>query len=176
MPRPPTRARLVRGLQGLAIRLAKALNRALGRGGTVWGDRYHARVLRTPREVRATLVSIAVALTAARSHIAANSCWASGRWNPVTATLTPHIRLRLFEAHKVASANRCPTRFDGAKLAGCERAGRPGYLGVLAAGTSSLPRRCHETKVLYEAGIVKVLATNRAYLGSGIVVMGGSKA
>lgn len=51
-------AGLVRGLQGLTIRLAKALNRALGRRGTVWGDRYHVRVLRTPREVRAALVYV----------------------------------------------------------------------------------------------------------------------
>jgi putative transposase len=45
-----------RGVQGLAIRVAKAVNRALGRTGRVWGDRYHARMLRTPREVRHALV------------------------------------------------------------------------------------------------------------------------
>src|SRR5262245_8367110 len=44
--------RLVRGCQGLAVRVAKAVNRVLGRHGRVWGDRYHARALRTPREVR----------------------------------------------------------------------------------------------------------------------------
>jgi hypothetical protein len=43
---------LVRGLQGLAIRVAKSVNRVLGRRGSVWGDRYHARELATPREVR----------------------------------------------------------------------------------------------------------------------------
>ena len=51
-------ARLVRGCQGLALRLAKAVNRVLGRRGAVWGDRYHARPLRTPREVRAALVYV----------------------------------------------------------------------------------------------------------------------
>jgi hypothetical protein len=52
------RATLFRGLQGLAIRLAKAVNRALGRTGKVWGDRYHARALTTPREVRNALVYV----------------------------------------------------------------------------------------------------------------------
>ena len=47
-----------RGVRGLAIRVAKAVNRALGRAGRVWGDRYHARLLRTPREVRNALVYV----------------------------------------------------------------------------------------------------------------------
>jgi len=47
---------LRRGLQGLAIRVAKAANRILGRRGKVWADRYHARALATPREVRHALV------------------------------------------------------------------------------------------------------------------------
>ena len=42
---------LARGMQGLMIRMAKALNRALGRSGTVFRDRYHAHILRTPTEV-----------------------------------------------------------------------------------------------------------------------------
>src|SRR5207244_3534237 len=49
---------LSRGVQGLAIRMARAINRALGRCGRVWGDRYHARALRTPREVRNALVYV----------------------------------------------------------------------------------------------------------------------
>jgi putative transposase len=49
---------LRRGIQGLAIRVAKAINRRLGRRGTVWSDRYHARALRTPREVRHALVYV----------------------------------------------------------------------------------------------------------------------
>jgi REP element-mobilizing transposase RayT len=52
-----TRA-LCRGVQGLAIRLARAINRALGRRGRVWGDRYHARALTTPRTVRNALVYV----------------------------------------------------------------------------------------------------------------------
>ena len=49
---------LSRGLQGLAIRIAKRLNRVLGRRGRVWADRYHARALRTPREMRNALVYV----------------------------------------------------------------------------------------------------------------------
>ena len=49
---------LALGARGLAVRLARAINRALGRRGAVWGDRYHARALRTPREVRHGLVYV----------------------------------------------------------------------------------------------------------------------
>src|SRR5438552_4598286 len=45
------RETLSRGMQGLAIRLARAINRLIERHGTVWADRYHAHVLRTRREV-----------------------------------------------------------------------------------------------------------------------------
>ncbi len=44
-------AALSRGMQGLTIRLAKALNAALRRSGAVFADHYHARVLATPTEV-----------------------------------------------------------------------------------------------------------------------------
>jgi putative transposase len=43
---------LSRGLQGLAIRVARGVNRASRRRGRVLADRYHARILRTPTEVR----------------------------------------------------------------------------------------------------------------------------
>src|SRR5256712_7976967 len=49
---------LGRGMQGLGIRLAKAINRRLGRRGRVWAERYHGRALRTPREVRHGLVYV----------------------------------------------------------------------------------------------------------------------
>jgi len=49
---------LSRGMQGLCIRMAKALNRALRRRGSVFMDRYHAHVLRTPREVRNALIYV----------------------------------------------------------------------------------------------------------------------
>ena len=44
-----------RGMQGLAIRIARGVNRVAGRSGKLWADRFHARALRSPREVRAAL-------------------------------------------------------------------------------------------------------------------------
>ncbi|HVI23303.1 MAG TPA: transposase [Myxococcales bacterium] len=43
---------LSRGMQGLAIRLARRLNALSGRSGGVFADRFHARPLKTPREAR----------------------------------------------------------------------------------------------------------------------------
>jgi REP element-mobilizing transposase RayT len=43
---------LSRAMKGLCVRIARRLNRATGRKGTVFADRYHAHILRTPREVR----------------------------------------------------------------------------------------------------------------------------
>ena len=49
---------LSRGVRGLAIRLARAINSAIGVSGGVWGDRYHARDLKTPLTVRIALVYV----------------------------------------------------------------------------------------------------------------------
>jgi putative transposase len=50
---------LSKGMRGLTIRVALSVNRALRRRrGKVWADRYHARALRTPREVRHGLVYV----------------------------------------------------------------------------------------------------------------------
>ena len=71
---------LTRGMRGLAIRCALAANRAMGRHGAVWGDRYHASPLRTPRMVRNALVYV---LANARKHLRARGgidpC-SSARW------------------------------------------------------------------------------------------------
>jgi putative transposase len=45
------RAALSRGLGGLEVRLARAINSAMARSGPVFADRFHAHVLRTPSEV-----------------------------------------------------------------------------------------------------------------------------
>ncbi len=50
---------LSRGMQSLSIRIARALNREMNRRGRVFADRYHARVLRTPREVRNAVAYVA---------------------------------------------------------------------------------------------------------------------
>src|SRR5438874_378497 len=43
---------LATAMQGLNIRLAKGINRVSEREGTVFADRYHAHLLKTPSEVR----------------------------------------------------------------------------------------------------------------------------
>src|SRR5574340_214065 len=53
------------GMQGLTIRLAKGLNRMMGRKGKVFADRFHAHVLATPAETRN---AIAYVLLNQRSH------------------------------------------------------------------------------------------------------------
>ena len=49
---------LSRGMAGLTIRMAKNVNARLGRRGPFVGERYHARALKTPREVRNGLVYV----------------------------------------------------------------------------------------------------------------------
>jgi squalene cyclase len=56
---------LARGMNGLAVRIAVRLNRLRRRVGRVFADRYHARILRTPSEVRRALVYL---LQNARKH------------------------------------------------------------------------------------------------------------
>jgi hypothetical protein len=58
---------LGRGMKALGSRLARAVNRVFRRTGPVLADRYHVRLLRTPREVRN---AIAYVLLNARSHAA----------------------------------------------------------------------------------------------------------
>ena len=60
-------AELTCGIRSLTIRLALAIKR-VARIGKVWGDRYHARALTTPREVRH---AIAYVLLNFRTHLRA---------------------------------------------------------------------------------------------------------
>src|SRR5262249_41920901 len=46
------KAALAKGIQGLCIRIARGVNAATKRRGTVFADRYHVHVLKTPSEVR----------------------------------------------------------------------------------------------------------------------------
>ncbi len=52
------RFRLSQGMKGLGVRVARGMNRLLGCRGSVWADRFHARSLGTPREVRNVLVYV----------------------------------------------------------------------------------------------------------------------
>ncbi len=71
---------MARGLLGLGVRLARAINGALAVRGSVWGDRYHARALETPREVRNALVYV---LMNAKKHgvlLRGVDAFSSGPW------------------------------------------------------------------------------------------------
>lgn len=70
-----TRA-LSEGMQGLTVRLAKGLNRLMGKRGKVFADRYHAHALRTPTEVRNALAYV---LLNHRSHMARIGNGSAGR-------------------------------------------------------------------------------------------------
>ena len=56
---------LSRDMKGIAVRVARTVNRVWKRSGGVFSDRFHARALRTPREVRCALVYV---LQNARHH------------------------------------------------------------------------------------------------------------
>jgi hypothetical protein len=46
---------LGRGVMGLEIRIARSINKLLGRTGRFWAERYHRHDLRTPTETRNAL-------------------------------------------------------------------------------------------------------------------------
>ena len=71
---------LSRGMQGLLVRMARALNALWERSGSVFSDRFHSRALRTPKEVRAALVYV---IQNARRHgvrAGAIDPFSSGTW------------------------------------------------------------------------------------------------
>jgi putative transposase len=81
-----SRTMMSRGMQGLAIRVAKRLNKLWGRKGGVFADRYHDEILRSPRQVRNVLVYV---LQNARKHglrlaqrldVFSSAAWFDG-WN-----------------------------------------------------------------------------------------------
>jgi putative transposase len=90
---------LSRGMIGLTVRLARAFNGAIARRGSVWGERFHARALGTPREVRHCLVYV---LMNRKKHapwsaagraldFCSSACWFTG-WKEARA-LGPLVRM-----------------------------------------------------------------------------------
>jgi REP element-mobilizing transposase RayT len=78
------RAALGRGMKAIGARVARAVNRVLRRRGRVLRDRYHLRVLKTPREAHRALAYV---LLNARKHLGARAPRvgrvdpaSSGRW------------------------------------------------------------------------------------------------
>jgi REP element-mobilizing transposase RayT len=58
------------GMKSITARVARAVNRVLGRSGPVMRDRYHLRVLKTPLEVQRALNYV---LNNARKHLGARA-------------------------------------------------------------------------------------------------------
>jgi hypothetical protein len=69
---------LSRGMQGLLVRMARGLNRHWGRRGSVFADRYHARSLRSPREVRNALAYVLNNSKRHGCHLASVDPYSSG--------------------------------------------------------------------------------------------------
>ena len=86
---------LGRGMKALGARLARAVNRVFQRTGPVLADRYHVRVLRTPREVRNALAYV---LLNTRRHAAR-----AGRTISPAARIDPASSGRWFDGWKRAS-------------------------------------------------------------------------
>lgn len=66
---------LAKAMQGLSVRIARGLNRAFERSGTVFADRYHERVLESPKQTR---YALAYVLGNAKKHgigVTAPSGW-----------------------------------------------------------------------------------------------------
>src|SRR5262245_24661670 len=72
--------RLARGMQGLAVRIARTINRVLGRRGRVLRERYHARALTSPRSVRNALVYVLQNFKKHRHHVRPPDPCSSGPW------------------------------------------------------------------------------------------------
>jgi REP element-mobilizing transposase RayT len=73
---------LSRGMQGLAVRVARYVNDLLLRRGAFWADRWHGRALRTPREVRNALVYVLCNFQkhGARGRAVGIDPFSSGEW------------------------------------------------------------------------------------------------
>ena len=80
------RKAMSRGLQGLLVRIAKAMNKLWGRRGSVFRDRYHEEVLETPRQVRNALLYVLnnlwrhIGSYSPRNAVHGLDPMASGRW------------------------------------------------------------------------------------------------
>jgi hypothetical protein len=106
-------------MMSVGIRFARAVNRGLGRRGRVLEDRYHVRVLATPRQVRSALRYV---LLNARRH-AAKLRGGTDRL-PVPVRLDPASSARWFEGWR----------------SGIARAESPAAFGLRSTPAVSRPR------------------------------------
>jgi hypothetical protein len=92
-------------MKAIGARLARAVNRVMRRSGHVLDDRYHARLLRTPREVRNALRY--VLLNARRHTVAA----ARTTLRAVDVILDPASSAGWFDGWKAQNSS-VPTMFE----------------------------------------------------------------
>ncbi|HEY1811221.1 MAG TPA: transposase [Kofleriaceae bacterium] len=121
---------LARGVQGLAIRLARRMNTALKRKGKLFGPRYHAVALRTPAQVRNTLRYVLLnrkhhAPTARRFYAGWIDPYSSGVW---FGGWQAPVRMNV-GFNRVLAVDEAPTRSPRTWLlrAGWRRAGPISY-------------------------------------------------
>lgn len=107
---------LGRGMKAIGARLARAVNRIAKRSGRVLADRYHSRILKTPREVHRALRYVllnarrhaaqqkasALRATAVRLDPASSARWFDG-WRP-GKEVTERVSSPLLEKPAVARA------------------------------------------------------------------------
>jgi hypothetical protein len=108
---------LSRGMQGLHIRMATALNRLMQRKGKVFNDRYHAVILQTPTQAAHALHYV----LHNRQHHAPGRYPSTWR-DPFASTCAPLLVPRtwlLDEAEKLRPVSAC----DGYSSGACVRAG-----------------------------------------------------
>ena len=97
------RAALGRGMMAIGSRLARAVNRVARRSGPVLADRYHHRVLATPRQVRNALRYV---LLNARRHAATAGAKLAG-----VVRIDPASSARWFDGWK--QEGRAPATREG---------------------------------------------------------------
>src|SRR5262245_9520975 len=83
------RRALATTIQGLAIRIARRLNRVMGKKGKVFAERFHSRLLQTPTEIRRTLLYV---LQNARKHFAQRGHVVSPTWTDDEYSSAPWFR------------------------------------------------------------------------------------
>jgi hypothetical protein len=93
------RAALMRGAKGLSVRLARALNRVMGRCGQVFADRYHVQLLTGPARVRWGLRYV---LCNARKHAAQRGDRYAPGW------LDPFSTARFFDGWRDRGPSAAP--------------------------------------------------------------------
>jgi REP element-mobilizing transposase RayT len=130
---------LSRAMQGLAVRLARSLNRSLGRRGKVFKERFHHRVLGTPRQVRNALAYV---LCNARKHRVAPAV--SGWLDPLSSASSSRAGRRAWRASQRLGSRRCLERGcceSAGDAAGCCVRITPGDLSFESAQILVATRR-----------------------------------